>query len=218
MDLGKEEKIKRWLATLAKGLLVIFLVFKISEYVVAFFTTEDAEDSNSKVETPAENLEKRPGTETNYQGDSANTPAQPQKKMENGTQVVEERKMEIIPETASIYIFGENGLDAPLTNQLGRTFFRDYAIKAPAGFKKEELLRGELRSAANSELVCVGTVAYSYFTNQFDMITCRIDLSFETYNRITGNKVLELSRSFNEGGPGDSNAMAKAVALRKIQP
>ena len=120
--------------------------------------------------------------------------------------------------SASIYIFGEHGLDNALGNQLAKTFFKDYSIKAQAGFKKDELLLGNLSSAANTELVCIGAVDYSYSTNQFNMITCRVNLNFDTYNRITGNKVMNLSGAFNEGGPGYSNAEAKTVALQKIHP
>ena len=211
MDLEKEQKIKIWLSVITKILLGVFLVFKITQFAVNHFAENQLIDDAVETVVPKDTItEVAPDFSNKALGDT-DTP-------KSNEALVPGNKIEVLPNTASIYIFGENGLDAPLVNQLGRTFFKEYTIKVQGGYKKEELLQGELRSATNSELVCVGTVDYSYFTNQFNMITCRVNLNFETYNRITGNKVLELSRSFDEGGPGGSEGDARATALQKIHP
>ncbi len=200
----RKQKLQYWLGILLKVLLIVAVLTKLLDLKpIEWIRSLKA----AQPEASAKDSVREPGPEIKL--DKADT---------TSTKIASGKQPAIEKNTASIYIFDENSLDTPLANQLGRTFFKGYTIKAQGGFKKEELLRGELRSAPNSELVCVGTVDYSYFTNQFNMITCRINLSFETYNRITGNKVLDLSRSFSEGGPGDSNAMAKSVALQKIKP
>ncbi|MEO9511880.1 MAG: hypothetical protein ABJN84_08935 [Flavobacteriaceae bacterium] len=201
----REQKLKYWLGLILKVLLILLALVKLLDWKpwnkIGGQTngTEEVTEQNATVDSPTRAISHKVETTT--------------KDVQK-----EETKRTPIENSASIYIFSENGLDSQMVNQLGKSYFKGYAQKSGAGFQKEQLLSGNLSSAVNTELVCVGTVSYNFFKNSMQQITCQIELNFDTYNTITGNRVTDLSESKIFSGPGDTNAWAKSVALRKVHP
>ncbi len=194
MDLKKEQIIKSKLGLILKVLLITLVLFKISDFALSHY---------SNTQSDADKQDLKPTAIDSVTGGSDGT---------SGTEEVTKP----LANSASIYIFGTNGLDSQASRHIGSIFFNDYKLTAtPGGFQKEELLTGNFNSAANTELVCVGTVNYS-FKGDDQKNTCELSLNFDTYNKVTGEKVKNLSKSMMRYGIGFSNAQAKQVALGKV--
>lgn len=119
--------------------------------------------------------------------------------------------------TASVYIFGENGLDIQMSTMVAKSYFGDYKIKTGSNVHENQMLTGDLSSAAPTELVCVGKVVYSYIDNGADMgITCELSLNFNTYRKASELLVEHLSESMVIPGLGFSQSQAKLAAQKKM--
>lgn len=197
MDLEKEQIIKSRLGLILKVLLITLVLFKITDFAMSHYS--DTPSSNDKQEVISTPIDSAKGTQHSKTGISyPDAEAKP------------------LANTASIYIFGENGLDSQASRHIGSIFFDDYKLTAtPEGLQKEQLLSGDFHSAANTELVCVGKVSYSYKTDD-QKNTCELSLYFDTYNKVTGEKVKALSKAMVRYGIGFTNSQAKQVAMGKV--
>ncbi|WP_339708524.1 hypothetical protein [uncultured Kriegella sp.] len=197
MNLEKEQIIKSKLGLILKVLLITLVLFKIADFAMSHYgDTPSSNDKREVISTPIDST-KIPRHSTTGVG-----------RLEAGAKPLEN--------TASIYIFGENGLDSQASRHVGSIFFDDYKLTAtPDGLQKEKLLSGDFHSAANTELVCVGKVSYSYKTDD-QKNTCELTLYFDTYNKVTGEKIKALSKAMVRYGIGFSNSQAKQVAMGKV--
>lgn len=202
---SKQRKIKNTLSLVLTILLICAALLRISGLDLnSFLKKSESIQRSDDLETTEDNK----ATDISDSFDET-------KRDENISEI---NSVKPLPNTASIYIYNNSKLDASLRNHLGKTFFNSYVLKVGGDANKDQLLSGNLDSSANTELVCIGTVAYIFYTNQLDMTTCEINLNFETYNKVTGAKVSKLSHSFNESGPGFTNAKALQKALERIHP
>ncbi|WP_350284832.1 hypothetical protein [uncultured Croceitalea sp.] len=202
MNLDKERKIKFWLTIIVKILVGVFVAIQLFYLIQNKFFQESIEP---KGPIPIKDtLVLKPSTDSQgpntEKGQKTRTLAKPE------------------PNTAGIYIFDKAGLDSKIIDHLSKTFFKGYSLKAGGTITKDQLLVGNLSSSANTELVCVGTVNYNFYKNSQEMTTCEVNLTFNTYNKVTGSRVPTLSYSFSESGPGFTNAKALQVAMQKIHP
>ncbi len=210
MNLETERKIKYWLALSAKILVVSFLALKISQMVfgwpnISLITT--SEETNNTLQSSKKDLgseEKVDKIDTTSENDTEHAPSTAYQN-------------ELIPNSASIYIFNNQDLENQWSRQLGTTYFQEYGIRAQPGYDKAQLLMGDLGSAANTELVCVGTATYSYYENSLGQISCEASLEFTTYNKMTGEVLQGLSSAISKTGPGSTRSKAKEQALKQIR-
>lgn len=197
MDLKKEQLIKSRLGLVLKVLLVALALFKLTDYVLGHYgNTPTMPDSR-----PTESVVVDTLTATSEISDSSTV-----------------KKAKLIPNSAGVYIFGPSGLDRQASRHIGDTFFPEYKMMAiPSGLEREALLSGNFESAANTEWVCVGTIGY-HFDDDGQKKTCEVNVNFDTYNALTGEKLKNLSQSVLRYGIGFSNSQAKSVALEKVHP
>ncbi|MFS4456350.1 hypothetical protein [Maribacter sp. 2304DJ31-5] len=198
MDLKKEQILKSKLGLILKILLIAVAIFKLADLVwddkEKFFTGSDKENEDIAVIDSV--VDKNDETKV-------------------------KEVMKPLANAASIYIFGANGLDRETGRRIGAVFFNDYKLMGtPPDYVREDLLLGNLSSSANTELVCVGTVSYSYWRNSKNDTTCNLDIYFDTFNKNTGEKVKHLSKSiFKKGvGIGNDKNGARQMALQRVQP
>lgn len=212
MKLETERKLKYWLGNFTKILLAVWLVFKISQFAVNWYQGKQknikveessTDSSDEKFLNASRNVSNIPTSEENLNNRDDN----------NG---VMDKNDAIISDSVSVYIFDNEGLDMLLTQQLGKTYFQKYQILSKAGYDKDQLQSGDLGSSANTELVCVGTVAYSYYENSLGQTSCEASLEFATYKKATGEVLTELSGAISKTGPGSTRSKAKERAIKRI--
>lgn len=205
MDLQKEQKIKSKLGLILKILLIALAVFKLSDFVWSHIESS----MNSELKN-----------ENNVVIDSTANQGDNDKEVSSIKNATLNEESKPLANSASVYIFSVDGLDAEASRHISKVFFDDYKLMGmPSGFQKEDLLLGNLNSAANTELVCVGTVNYSCWKNSRNDTTCNVNINFDTYNKNTGEKVKHLSKSIYKNGVGRGNDKngAKQMALQKVQ-
>lgn len=211
MNLETERKIKYWLTLSAKILVICFVAFKISQM---FFGWPNVSSSTTS-EIPNDTVPSEPGVmDPSESADKAGI--NPIDKTDRASTTPINKANAITPKSASIYIFGEQGLETQLIQQLGKTYFQGYGIKTPVGYDKAQLLAGDLSSSANTELVCVGTISYDFFENSLGGISCKALLKFTTYKKNTGEIALDFSGVIPKTGPGSRRSQAKELALERI--
>ncbi|KPM31267.1 Hypothetical protein I595_2532 [Croceitalea dokdonensis DOKDO 023] len=198
----RQRKLKNSLSLLLKVLLVVAVLVKLFDWDIKEFFSGAAEDK-TEIKTLIE--EKDTLTIPLVKADSPLIEAQKSEVAVNPT-----------PNSASIYIFNKTGLDKIVVSHVENTFFTNYKVKAGGSVNKSRLLNGDLSSSASTEVVCVGSTDYSFYTNSQQLITCKLHLFFDTYNKNTGTKLQALSQSYSVSGVGFTDAEALKVALRKI--
>jgi len=207
MDLKKEQIIKSKLGLILKLLLIALAIFKLAEYIIEDKAEPLLNSNENNIQTAI--IDSVEVSEGGIEAmDDADEPLAKEKE-ENSP----------IPNTASIYIFDDNGLDIQTSRLVGDLFFKDYSLKGkPKGFSKEELLLGNLNSSANTELICIGTISYSYFANSHGGTSCTISLYFDAYNKTTGERMKKRSKSINKTGvaTGNNKNGAKQNALQRL--
>ncbi|WP_396635410.1 hypothetical protein [Maribacter sp. R77961] len=207
MNLKKEQIIKSKLGLLLKLLLITLAIFKIAEFIIG-------NKKESRLNSKRRNEQKVTLDSTKIkEGDDDGVP------YVDSLSGKEKAKDNPIPNTASVYIFDDNGLDVRISRLVGDLFFKEYALKGiPKGFSKEELLLGNLETSANTELICVGKISYSYFSNSRGGTSCAVSLYFDAYNKTTGERMKSYSKSMDRTGVavGDNKEGAKHNALKRI--
>lgn len=197
----RQKKLNNWLGLLLKILLIAGATVQLIRMV--------PDGVFSKKQQKGELIDNLIENDTLTNGEMAND--------ENLKGPAKKDNITVTPNSVSIYIFGNQGLETQLIQQLGKTYFYKYRIKAKSGYNKEALLVGDLSSSASTELVSVGSAAYTYYENSLGQISCEALLEFTTYRKTTGEVVRELSRSISKTGPGNTRSKAKEQALKRIR-
>lgn len=203
MNLKTEQLIKSKLGLVLKVLLIALALFKLVDYCSREIQgSQEVEQKKNSIAIDATESETTSGH------------------VEKGSVVKRGQSTNAKPlkNTASIYIFGPTGLDTQAERHLGSVYFDGYSIKGlPDGFEKEQLLMGNLSTSANTELVCVGTITYSYSKDEAQ-VSCELSLNFDAYDKVSGDRIAALSKSIVRYGIGFSNTQAKQVAWQKVNP
>lgn len=216
MDLGKEQRLKARLANVAKVIFVVFMLFKISELTYNWIQRKSSKTENGGQEIIQDSVISLQENTRSVLG-SEPREAKPESNAKMSSSDAINKKQAITPNSVSIYIFNTTGLDAQIVNQLRMAYFNKHTIKSVSGFDKEQLLLGNLGSAAATEWVCVGTVNYQ-FSEKGTTYSCELSLQFDTYNQITGEIDPDFSSSMIHYGIGFSEQQAKGVAIGKVHP
>lgn len=227
MNLNTERKVKFWLSTVSKVLIIALILFQLWPYlfgnndksvnkeIIKPASTEILIDSQKQEEKPNNPIKKV----ISYQGDqpiNGEDISKSEKKDNPITKKIEKSSPQLIPNSVSIYIFNENKLDTQVGKQLENTYLNDYEIRAVQhSFNKEQLLAGNVISFGTTELVSVGTITYN-FKEDNSKTTCELVLNFDTYSTNTGIKQKNLSKSLSTYGIGFSKEQAKQNAVKKI--
>ena len=218
MNLNTERKVKFWLGTVSKVLIIALILFQLGPYL--FGKKDKDPDNNDSISKNSEitlDSIKREGKKSNLIEQNVSFQNnQPEKKDKPITNEAEKRNTNIIPNTVSIYIFNENTLDTQIGKQLGNTYLKDYIIKTvKTNYNREKLIAGNVISFSETELICVGTITYN-FKKDTTKTTCELVVNFDTYSTKTGVKYKTLSQSISRYGIGFSIEQARQNAIKKI--
>ncbi|MFD0797040.1 hypothetical protein ACFQZJ_06185 [Maribacter chungangensis] len=224
MDLRTERKVKFWLASLAKVLVIVLIVFKLIPYV--FDTAKSSKDSTLTKKNEAIKVGKDSTIDNliigNTPGNGSKADFELTKQGSAAVSVGDTVKLAVpsnikeVENSIGIFIFDENNLDRTVAGQLEKTILQEYQVKSVSPTpNKLHLLNGTMTGLGKLENVCIGTVSYT-FKNNGAKITCMLQIAFDTYNVRSGFKLKNLSASLTRYGIGFSNEQAKDVAIRKI--
>ncbi|MEM9144543.1 MAG: hypothetical protein AAGA86_16260 [Bacteroidota bacterium] len=224
MELKTERKIKFWLSTLAKVLVITLIVFKLVPYLLGEKKQESVTEPRKNV--PRDSVYSKAGT--------AQTPLplpEPIEKSESGdygtvshtdnsVPIDPSPRSEIAPNTLGIAIYSETGLDPAVIQQVEKTVFADFqTVSVPQVTytkHRQELLASNFNAFKNQMAqIAVGTVRYT-LTQKGDRYSCRVALQLNTHNAQTGIKQKDFSGIALAFGIGFSKEQAIEVAVKKI--
>ncbi|MFK7814595.1 MAG: hypothetical protein AB8B59_19015 [Maribacter sp.] len=223
MKLQTERKVKFWLTSIAKVLVIALIAFKLTPYVLG--TAENSKTAITKKNKAIKVKEVSTPTVRNTRGIPSNG------SKEDSVEKTQHREMVSVSDTVNlslpsdvkgvekslgIFIFDENSLDRTVAKQLEKTILQEYQIGTVSPTpNKLQLLNGIMTGLGNLEHVCIGTVSY-VFKDTNGKFTCILQIDFDTYNVRTGFKIKNRSASLTRYGIGFSKEQAKDVAIGKI--
>lgn len=225
MNLNTERKIKFWLSTIAKVLVIALVAYKLIPFV--FGTNELPEDE--AIAAKSEAIKKVEDSIVSVQDNDIEKPSRTPKEAsllkkpdEDSISVYDSiqssirNDLEVIENSIGIFIFNESNLDRAIARQLEKTVLQEYQVKSILSApNKQQLLNGSMKGLGNLESTCIGTVSYTYKETN-GKITCELRLDFDTYSTQTGFKVKDRSGSITRYGIGFTNEQAKQVAINKV--